>query len=253
MPNPFETDAMAAGYATSRPPVHPRIIELIRPTLGESKLHRVLDIGCGAGLSTRALLPLAGECFGMEPVEAMLKWTAGVAPQARFVVGAAEALPFRSHSMDLMTAAGSLNYVQLEPFFSEAARVLTATGLLVVYDFSPGRSFRDTDRLAEWYRTFESRYPTDVQEARALNPEILSQLNLGFALKSHEYFEIGLTLTPDFYLDYVMTETNVAAAVRRGVPADDIRRWCQDTLGPVWEGRPREVLFRGYYACMGLA
>jgi hypothetical protein len=78
-------------------------------------------------------------------------------------------------------------------------------------------------------------------------------LNLGFALKSHDYFEIGLTLTPEFYLDYAMTETNVAAAVRRGVPISEIRQWCQDTLGPVWEGRPREVLFRGYYACMGLA
>ena len=244
---------MTAGYATSRPPVHPRVIESIRPILSEIRLHRALDVGCGAGLSTRALLPLGAECFGLEPVEAMLKWSKGVAPQARFVVGAAEALPFRSHSMDLMTAAGALNYVRLEPFFSEAARVLSANGRLVVYDFSPGRSFRDADSLDEWYRTFESRYPMDAGEARALNPEILAQLDMGFVLKSHEYFEIGLTLTPEFYLDYVMTETNVAAAVRRGIPNGEIRQWCRETLGPLWEGRPREVLFRGYYACMGLA
>jgi SAM-dependent methyltransferase len=253
MSNPFETDAMAAGYATSRPPVHPRIIELVRQTLGAGKVRRALDIRCGAGLSTQALLPLADECFGLEPVEAMLNWSAAIAPQAHFVVGAAEALPFRGHSMDLITAAGSLNYAQLELFFPEAARVLTPSGLLAVYDFSPGRSFHGTNRLDEWHRSFTDRYPAADREGRVLNPEILARMDHGFAVKSHAHFEIGLPLTPEFYLNYMMTGTNVAAALRRGVPPDEIRRWCQDTLDPVWEGRPREVLFRGYYACMGLA
>ena len=90
--NPFGTEAMAAGYAASRPPLHRRIVERASVALGSPR--RALDIGCGAGLSTRALEGLASHCVGLEPAEAMLGWTRGIAPQANFVVGRAEALPF---------------------------------------------------------------------------------------------------------------------------------------------------------------
>jgi hypothetical protein len=41
---------------------------------------------------------------------------------------------------------------------------------------------------------------------------------------------------------------NVAYAVTNGAPLEEIRAWCQDTLAPVFGGRNREVLFRGYIA-----
>ncbi len=39
------------------------------------------------------------------------------------------------------------------------------------------------------------------------------------------------------YLDYVMTETNVAHAVRTGVPEREIRAWCAGTLANTFQGR----------------
>jgi ubiquinone/menaquinone biosynthesis C-methylase UbiE len=120
MTNPFGTDEMAAGYANSRPPVHPRILERVRPHL-PAPVRRALDVGCGAGLSTRALHGIAEHRIGMDPAEPMLQWTAAVAPGAKFIVGAAEALPFANGSVDLITAAGSLNYVNLDSFFAGAA------------------------------------------------------------------------------------------------------------------------------------
>src|SRR5262245_32559103 len=133
----FDTSAMAAGYATARPPVHQRILELARPYLKGAGFRHGLDVGCGAGLSTKALADLVEHCVGLEPSAGMLRWAPSSAPEADFVVGGAETLPFASGSIDLITAAGSLNYVRLEPFFTEAARVLTSQGVLVVYDFLP--------------------------------------------------------------------------------------------------------------------
>jgi len=248
MPNPFDTAAMAEGYAKARPPVHARVMELLRPRLGQVK--RALDVGCGAGLSTRVLIPLAEEVFGLEPVEAMAHCGPGIAPEARFVVGAAEVLPFRSASFDLITAAGSLNYVKLSPFFPEARRVLDANGVLVVYDYSPGRSFRDADSLDVWFEMFMQRYPPASSEALKLDPEILGKMDSGFALRDQQRFEIGLVLTPEFYLEYLLTGTNVAAAIRRGIALEEIRSWCAETLEPVWQRRAREVLFTGYFACL---
>ena len=166
------------------------------------------------------------------------------------MAGRAEAIPLGDRSVDLITAAGSLNYVDLQQFFPEAARVLRPGGVLVAYDFSPGRSFRDSTGLDEWFARFNNRYPPPANEARDLNAEILAEIHPRFKVDTGERFEIGITLTPGFYLDYVMTETNVAAAVRSGVARQEIRSWCAETLASVWSGTEREVLFRGYFACM---
>src|SRR5260370_5029018 len=249
--NPFGTDDMAAGYATSRPPVHRRVIEQVHKQSGRSgPFQRALDVGCGAGVSTKALIGFAGSCIGLEPSEAMLKWASTIAPSAAFVVGSAEAIPLCSRAVDVITAAGSLNYANLDLFFPEAARVLMQRGILVVYDFSAGSSFRNATTLDEWFSSFQQRYPPPANESRELSPGILADLSSGFHLDAHRQFEIGIRLAPEFYLDYVMTETNVAAAVRNGVSRSEIRSWCAETLAPIWQGVEREVLFRGYFACM---
>jgi hypothetical protein len=69
-------------------------------------------------------------------------------------------------------------------------------------------------------------------------------------LRRNEEFEIGLTLSPEAYLEYVLTETNVAQAIHNGTPAAQIRAWCAATLAPVFEGASREVRFPGYFACL---
>jgi SAM-dependent methyltransferase len=242
---------MAVGYATSRPPVHPRVIEQARQSLGWSQcVPRALDVGCGAGLSTRALTSVAKECIGIELAEEMLKWSARVAPEARFAAGMGESMPIRDCSMDLITAAGSLNYVNLDLFFPEAARVLKPEGVLIIYDFEPGRSLRYTCDLDEWFHAFLQRYPQPPYEGRILSPEILAYFNSGFRTRSAQQFEIEIQLTPQFYVDYMLTETNVAAAVRAGVAVEEVRGWCEETLAPIWKGRAQEVLFHGYFVCL---
>ena len=152
--------------------------------------------------------------------------------------------------IDLISAAGALNYAPLEEFFSEARRVLTADGMVLVYDFSPGRAFPDSPALEEWFSEFERRYPWPVSEALVLDPAYLAECDSRFAVTAHEKFEIGLPLTFEFYTDYVLTETNVAAAIRGGTAEGEGRGWCADSLRDVFQAPEREVLFRGYFACM---
>ncbi|HEY2014898.1 MAG TPA: class I SAM-dependent methyltransferase [Bryobacteraceae bacterium] len=237
----------ASGYAKWRPAVHPRVVDRVATRLGR-RFQRALDVGCGAGLSTRPLDRLAEQSIGIEPFEPMLPWARTTAPNAHFAVGRAESLPVRSGSIDVMTAAGSLNYSDLPRALAEALRVLTKDGVLVVYDFSQGRSFRGSDALDEWFRLFMSRYPPAGDDAIDVSPRILAERNGGFQLRHHEAFEIGLTLSPEFYLEYALTETNVTHAMRNGVPREEIRSWCRENLRDVFQGADREVLFRGYIA-----
>ncbi len=245
----FGNSELATGYARSRPAVHPHVIERVRAHLGlRGPLDRALDVGCGAGLSTGPLRELARWRLGTDPVEMMLRSGPTVAPGAHFAAARAEALPVRSRSIDLITAAGSLDYADLDRFFPEAARVLAPDGALVVYDFSPGRTFRDSTALDDWYEEFVRRYPRPRRKGRPLDPEMLARRASGFQLRGQERFEVRVTLDAASYADYALTETNVAHAIRNDESRATIRDWCASSLGPVFDGTTRAVLFRAYLA-----
>ena len=250
MANPFGTADMAAGYASHRPPIHPRVIKLAQARWKRSiPIARALDVGCGSGLSTKALQDLSGQSIGIDPAEAMVQLATSVAPRANFAVAAAEAIPLPSASVDLITAAGSLNYVDLDRFLAEAKRILALDGILLVYDFAPGRSFAYGPGLDEWFSQFVHRYPLPSNEAQEIDPQVLAEIAPEFSIKA-EQFEFSIPLSLDFYREYMMTETNVARAVRAGISIEEIRAWCAKTLSAIWGQNDRDVLFRGYFACM---
>jgi ubiquinone/menaquinone biosynthesis C-methylase UbiE len=245
----FASPEMVAGYARSRPAVHPRIVDRARARLGfTGRVERALDVGCGAGLSTLPLRNLASVCVGVEPVAAMVTGTPLGAPGVGFVAGRAETLPVRARSIDLMTAAGSLNFVDLDAFFPEALRVLRVDGALLVYDFSAGRTSSTATALDDWFTEFRRRYPRLPGVARALDPASLASLATGFRLVDAEEFSIGVALDADAYRDYVMTETNVAYAIQAGEDVDAIRAWCSASLAAVFASDAHEVQFPAYLA-----
>ena len=56
MTSVYDSERLAAAYAFDRPPIHDKILRAARL---DRQADRALDIGCGAGLSTAALAPLA--------------------------------------------------------------------------------------------------------------------------------------------------------------------------------------------------
>lgn len=185
MPN-FENAATAAHYAKHRPPLHERIVERIgvRAALA-------LDVGCGAGLSTRPLHAIAERVAGVDPAREMIKWARIVDRRGRFAVARSEALPFRDGSFDLITAAGSLNYADPARAFPELRRVITSSGTLCVYDF-------DQEDFA---------YERPPDGAIPLDPEILATVAAGFRVARSEPFRFSVTMTMCEYAEYLHTET----------------------------------------------
>lgn len=243
----FASADMAAGYASARPQLHRPIVERFRSHV-PARPERALDLGCGSGLSTQALEGIAGRITGLEPVEAMLPFARAKVPTAEFLCARAEQLPFPDGAFDLITAAGSLNFCKVDAAIAEVARVMGPAGALVVYDFSPGR-FSE-----EWFERFVSRYPWPASGAVRLDPDELAAHGDRVSLHrtSYEHFAIELPMTLEAYLNYMLTETNVAAAVGRGTLIEEIRAWCDHWLGQHWPIGVSEatVTFRGYWVCL---
>ena len=120
------------------------IVERAFQRLGaERRRDRILDVGCGAGASTRAVVPWARTIVGVDPEIQMVRNARTVGGGPSYAVGTAEAMPIVSHAVDVLTAAGALNFVDLGRFRAEAARVLRSDGVIVVYDFATGRRCAD--------------------------------------------------------------------------------------------------------------
>jgi SAM-dependent methyltransferase len=249
MTSVYDSERLAAAYAFDRPPLHEQILRSARI---EGPARQALDVGCGAGRSTAALAPLARQVFGLEPRPAMLAHRRTVAPDARFVVGTAERLPFATESFDLVTAAGALNYADLPSALGEIARVLTRGGRFVLYDFSDGRRSATGEALAAWFTSFERRFPWPAGW-RPLDVRGLPVEQSGLRLLDYTDVEIRLPMTFDAYLRYVLGEVNVDSAVAGGACSDqEARRWCRETLEPVFAEGDVTVVFPGYVATLSL-
>jgi len=246
----FDGPLMAEGYASARPRLHDRIL---RRALSAAQCAPAfgfcLDAGCGAGLSTAALLPYARLAAGADALPSMIRRAAARLRGAQFCVARMEALPLRDACCNLVTAAGSLNYTDVRAALEETARVLQPGGLLAVYDFAPGRRFREDNSLEEWFDTFLARYPKPDDGAVPLDPPALRAATGGlFEPVADGVFEEAELFHDARYADYMMTETNVAAAVRAGASPAPIRQWLEETLPAVFRGQTREVLFEAYFA-----
>jgi demethylmenaquinone methyltransferase/2-methoxy-6-polyprenyl-1,4-benzoquinol methylase len=110
---------------------------------------RVLDVACGTGLVSRALVERWGcEVVGLDQSEPMLargreKLAAKprLAPRVRFVAGEAEALPFADDEFDHLTFTYLMRYVD-DPAATlrELARVVKPGGRISSLEFClPGR------------------------------------------------------------------------------------------------------------------
>jgi SAM-dependent methyltransferase len=244
----YDSERLAASYAFDRPPVHQQIL---RSAPLPRRADQALDIGCGAGLSTAALAPLARHVTGLEPVPAMLAHRRTVAPHASFVIGQAERLPFAAGSCDLVTAAGSLNYADLPSALAEIARVLTSDGTFLLYDFSVGRRSVSGEELADWFAAFERRFPSPPGW-QPLDVRELPLVAYGLRLLDYTDVETRLPMAFDAYVRYMLSEVNVDDAIARGAcRPEEARDWCRTTLQAVFANGEVTVVVPGYVATLG--
>ncbi len=122
----------ARHYNAYRPPVHGIILKRL---LGAEKFVRALDVGCGTGVSSEALLAYSENVVGIDPSEDMLS-RAGKHERILYRKFDGKVLPFKPSQFDLITFAGSLNYSEKKSMAHETIRVAAQGCKVVVYDFA---------------------------------------------------------------------------------------------------------------------
>ena len=242
----FQHDRVAAGYASARPYLHPEafagVREVVRPA---GRFRRALDVGCGTGLSSLALLDLAQEVVGVDAALDMLRH-ARREDGIRYVACGAEALPFREGLFDLVVACGSMDWVDRPRFMPRAAELTRSGGWLVSLDFGDTGRSPDVPGLARWYdEVFLPAFP----RPSASDPTITANEagRHGFAVPLHRQFASTHPFAALQYAAFLMTESSVIAAVEYGRKTEaEVRAWLDAELAPLFGGEPRRVAFGGY-------
>ncbi|WP_410561964.1 class I SAM-dependent methyltransferase [Amycolatopsis sp. cmx-4-61] len=147
-----------------------RIAETFVRQLGAPASRRWLDVGCGTGALTSAVLAAAdpAEVVGADPSEGFLKTARArvTDPRATFTLADARSLPFPAARFDVVVSGLVLNFVP-EPAraAAEIARVATPGGLAAAY-------FWDLAEGMELIRRF-------WDAAAELDPEPVAELDEG--------------------------------------------------------------------------
>ena len=123
-------------HPLERDPVEldPATVHVVAHELADA---RVLEVGCGTGVLTRALARVAnaGSVVGVDLAPALIERARELSPDIRFDVADARSLPFADGSFDLAVFDSTLSHVPgPERALAEAFRVLRADGRHAAFD-----------------------------------------------------------------------------------------------------------------------
>jgi SAM-dependent methyltransferase len=130
----YERAGFAAGYDRNRPRPPAALLDLLGRYARAERPALVVDLGCGTGLSARAWSGRAERVVGVEPNPAMLA-AADPAPGVEYVQAFAQETGLPDSVADIVTCSQSLHWMEPQPVFDEAARVLRPGGVFAAYDY----------------------------------------------------------------------------------------------------------------------
>jgi len=214
---PFST--AAPSYSRGRPD-YP--VELIRWALPATA--NVVDLAAGAGALTRGLLDQGHRVMAVEPAWQMLAELLRTCPTALGIRGAAEAIPLRSGSADVVTVAQAFHWFDTTRALPEIARILRPGGRLVV-------AYNVMDFSVPWVRRFSEMIGGGRHELPAALAAI--QASDAFDEPEHKIFRHWQSLDRAGLVDLVSSYSFVAAKTddQRAALAADVRAFFTAT-GP---------------------
>jgi SAM-dependent methyltransferase len=126
--------SFAESYDRFRPAPPEPLLDLLVRLAGVERPALVVDVGSGTGLSARAWAGRADRVVGIEPDDAM-RAVAEAKGGAEYVAASSAATALPDACADVVTCSQSLHWMEPEPTFAEAARILRPGGVFAAYDY----------------------------------------------------------------------------------------------------------------------
>lgn len=233
--NFFAPKTAAERYAQGRPDVHRHSIDQIRDYLRlQGKVDKALDIACGTGLSTKALLDIAQHVYGTDISPEMLHF-APYKDKIRYSLAPAEQQPFADNTFDLITVSSGVHWFDIERFIPEARRILKRRSWLVLYENYFDSSIQGAAGFGDWYgKVYLKEFPSPPRNTRYdWAGEKVKILGLNYVHELRSVYTIPLTRQQ--LVLYLTTQSNVISKVECGDRRyEEVRDWLDKELSPIY-------------------
>jgi SAM-dependent methyltransferase len=126
----------ADTYDRHRPTPPAVLIDILTQLARVDKPARVVDLGCGTGLSTRIWVDRAVEVTGIEPNDDMRRQAEAhtTAANIHYQHGFGQDTGLLDACADIVTVSQALHWMEPEPTFAEIARILRPGGVFAAID-----------------------------------------------------------------------------------------------------------------------
>jgi len=230
------------NYDRYRPYFHPLVFARVTQLTSTPRFSHALDIGCGTGQSTQALADVVDVVVGVDTSASMLSRTRHRGFSC--TLASAEALPLASDTFDLVSIGSAFHWFDRPTALRESRRVLRAGGWLVIFNSWFTGTMRERDDFPTWQQEYLQRYPTPPRHVEPLSDDAFAEA--GFREVVSERFEHEHEFTLETLIGYLMTQTNVTAAVASGAhSSESICGWMTATLEPFFASHAATFVYGG--------
>ena len=210
-----------------------------RPSYPDDLIHYLASCAPGRGLawdcatgSGQAAVPLALWFSQVVATDASATQLAHARPHPRvaYRVAPAAASGLDAASVDLVTVAQALHWLEIDPFYAEVRRVLKPDGVLAVWCYARCRVSPEVDPVIDWF--YETRVGRCWPPERAHAESGYRDLPFPFDELPTRNWDMTAQLTRSELVGYFGTWSAVAVA-RRSEGVDPIPE-VETRLAPVW-------------------
>lgn len=231
--NYFSPRTAAERYSKGRPDFHSNTISHVKEFLHlDKKINSALDIACGTGLSTKALLDIATEVYGTDASGAMLDF-AFQSDKIHYSIAIANQQPFPDKSFDLITVSSGVHWFEIDQFLKEANRLLKSRSWLILYENYFIAEMVGNDHFKNWFNTvYLKKFPSPPRHNdypwtnENLNPR-------NFTFVTEERFKNEVVFNKKQLALYFTTQSNVISAVEGNQTTyGQVEDWLDKELAP---------------------
>jgi len=243
----FNYKRIADGYK-DRPFLHKQVIERLQRDMSISHFHNGLDVGCGAGLSTRALKLICDKVTGTDISEEMILAAREMCPEKdyTFFVSKAEEIPNPEQLYDIVTAAGVIQWVDENAFLENLKFIVNKEGMVLIYDFWISDKMKDIPEYTDWYQNeYLKRFPKPPRKEMVWTNDMV--YSYGFQIEKQTVIQMEYTFNIEAFIKFMMIQSNVSIKIDgEGQNEKEIKAWFEDSLRYVFDSQERVLLFDGY-------
>ncbi|HEY5369436.1 MAG TPA: class I SAM-dependent methyltransferase [Hanamia sp.] len=234
--NHFNQKTAAERYSKGRPHFHSNTIKHIRNYIKPgNKLDNALDIACGTGLSTEALLEIAQHVYGTDMSQEMLNF-ALQPDKINYSIAPAEHQPFPDNYFDMITVSSGVHWFDIDKFLTEASRLLKSKSWLVLYENYFISEMVGNDNFTNWFpNVYLKKFPSPPRNnSYSWTNENLNPKN--FNLLKEEKFKNSVAFNKKQLALYFTTQSNIISAVERNETTyEEVENWLNKELTSFFE------------------